>query len=256
MRVVLLVDNFIGLKTVEFLVAKSENIVGLFLHPKGFQNYPEEIIRASKLPADKIFYIGREWADDDVSQLENLKPDLILVVFWKYMLPENVFNLPPLGCINFHLSYLPYNRGKKPNVWPFIENTPAGVSLHYIDKGIDSGEIIARRRVDVELYDTAKSLYEKLILAFPPLFEETWPLIKKGSLQGIDKEVDGTFHLDSDFHRLDEIDLNKKTYPLDLINHLRAKTFPPHPSAYFVKDGKKIFVRVEFDYVEIDASKK
>jgi len=251
MRIVLLADNFIGLKTVEFLVAKSENIVGLFLHPKDFQNYSEEIIRASKLPADKIFYIGREWGGEDISRLENLRPDLILVVFWRYILPEQVFNFPPLGCINFHLSYLPYNRGKKPNVWPIIENTPAGVSLHFIDKGIDSGEVIARRKVDVEQFDTAKSLYEKLILAFPSLFEETWPFIKKGTTQGIKKEVEGTFHLDRDFHRLDEIDLNKKIYPLDLINHLRAKTFSPHPAAYFVKDGKKIFVRVEFECVEI-----
>ena len=60
------------------------------------------------------------------------------------------------------MSYLPFNRGKKPNVWPIIEGSPAGVSMHYIDSGIDSGKIISQSKIDVEIIDTAKTLYDKI----------------------------------------------------------------------------------------------
>ena len=58
---------------------------------------------------------------------------------------------------------LDFNKGKKPNVWPIIEGTPAGVALHFIDENIDTGPIIARKEVLIEPTETAYSLYHKLI---------------------------------------------------------------------------------------------
>ena len=77
-------------------------------------------------------------------------------------MPDKFFTIPPKGCINFHLSYLPYNRGKKPNVWPIIDGSPAGVTMHYIDNDIDSGSIVAQSEVKVDIVDTGKTLYNKL----------------------------------------------------------------------------------------------
>ena len=247
MRIVLLLDNYIGLKVIEILNSYNENIVGMFVHPTEHQHLYKEIVDASGLPADLICPIAKEWNDESIKKLKALMPDIILVVYWKYILPEKVFKIPPLGCVNFHMSYLPYNRGKKPNVWPIIDGSPCGVSMHYIDKGIDSGEIISQEKVDVELIDTGQTIYEKMINAFPPLFEKTWPILKDKKTKIIKTNEEGTFHLDKEFEKLNEINLKEKVYPLDLINHLRAKTFPPHPPAYFVKDGKKIFVSIKLE---------
>ncbi len=173
MRIVLFADNYIGLKVIEILNLYNENIVGMFVHPTDHQHFYKEIVDASGLSSELIYPIGKEWNDESIKKLKALMPDIILVVYWRYILPKKVFEIPPLGCVNFHMAYLPYNRGKKPNVWPIIDGSPCGVSIHYIDEGIDSGEIISQEKVDVELIDTGQTIYEKLLKAFPPLFKKT-----------------------------------------------------------------------------------
>ncbi len=72
-------------------------------------------------------------------------------------------------------------------------------------------------------------------------------MLKDKKTKIINPKKKGTFHLDKEFEKLNEINLKEKVYPLDLINHLRAKTFPPNPPAYFIKDGKKIFVSIKLE---------
>ena len=85
------------------------------------------------------------------------------------------------GIVNLHTGYLPYNRGRFPNVWPILDGTPAGVTIHWMDEGIDTGDIIAQRKVEVEPWDTAETLYHKLEDAGYDLFVETWPTILNGT---------------------------------------------------------------------------
>jgi methionyl-tRNA formyltransferase len=246
MRIVVLADNYVGYEVVKYLAEARENVVGLYLHPPEWRNYGDEIIRASGLANERVFVAGSTWSESQISVLEALKPSHMLVVSWRYILPKTVFELPEYGAMNFHLSYLPFNRGKKPNVWPIVEGTPAGVSIHFIDSGIDSGRIVARREVSVDIVDTGETLYKKLINELPSLFKEIWPAVKNGQHRTIEN-VGGTFHYDSHFKAIGEIDVTKKVYPLDLINLLRAKTFPPNPAAYFIHNGRKVFVRVSLD---------
>ena len=81
------------------------------------------------------------------------------------------------------------------------------------------------------------------------MFEENWVNIKNNNLSPIDNMLEeGTFHWDKDFKQLDELSLDEKYYLLDLINHLRAKTFPPHKGAYFIHNERKVYVRIELSY--------
>jgi methionyl-tRNA formyltransferase len=249
MKIFLFVDNWVGGQVLRHLRAKNEDIVGIAVHPPGDRNNFDEIKRYSGLSNDRIHSVGKNPSRQFIDLLTKLQPDIILVVFWTYMLLENIFNIPDRGCMNFHMSYLPFNRGKKPNVWPIVEGTPAGVSIHYIDDGIDSGKILFRKKVDVEIIDTAGMLYKKQIHAFVDLFKESWTNIKNNNLSPIDNILkEGTFHWDKDFKRLDELPLDGKYDLLDLINHLRAKTFPPHKGAYFIHNERKVFVRIELSY--------
>ena len=68
--------------------------------------------------------------------------DFILSFGFRKIISENIIKKLKKPIFNIHLSYLPFNRGAHPNFWSFIDNTPAGVSIHKIDKGIDTGEII------------------------------------------------------------------------------------------------------------------
>ncbi len=239
-------DNWLGLKIVQHLKLLNENIVGMAVHPAEYQNYSYEIISESGLRKDDVL-IGVQNPDKVfIEKIKNLNPDIILVIYWRYLLPESIFSIPTFGCINFHMAYLPYNRGKNPNVWPIIENTPAGVTMHYIDAGIDTGKIVSRKQVNVDITDTAKTLYQKQLEAFVTLFKETWPKIKTNHVIPFSQEDDNaTFHLAKDFKKLSMIDLDKKYTAKDLINILRSKTFPPHDPAYFIYNNRKIFISVE-----------
>jgi len=249
MSIIVLADNVIGLEAIKFLKSKNEKIEAIFLHPKDYCNLDQEIIAASELEESRIFNIGKNWDEESLTFLQEVNPDFILAASWRYILPKEVIKIAKKTCINFHLSFLPFNKGKKPNVWPIIEGTPAGVSLHEIDENIDTGPVIARKEVIVEPIDTGRTLYIKLVKTMNQLFKNEWENIKKGNYKLIDQRgLEGTFHLDKDFAELDLINLDKHYLGRDLINLLRARTFKPYPAAYFMENGRKVYVRVELEY--------
>ena len=249
MRILLLADNKPGLFVSKLLFEQNENIVGLCLHEEKYQNNGDEIVKSLNLDRENIFEV-MDMKDDGVFKfIKSLKPDLIFSIYWRYLLPDRIIQLPSKGCINYHPAMLPYNRGKNPNVWPIIENTPAGVTLHYIDIGIDTGDIIAQNKVEIEPIDTGETLYNKLNKAFEELFLNTWPILKKDKIMSIKQNKEtGSFHTSKQFHELSEIDLNKSYKASDLINLLRAKTFLGKPAAYYVNKGNKIYLRLHPSY--------
>jgi len=183
---------------------------------------------------------------EELKLIEQMKPDIVISCGFRYVVPANIRRIPPRGCINIHSSYLPYNRGANPNVWSIIENTPAGVSIHFMDDGIDTGAIIVRRRIDVSFSDNAKDVYKKLEDAQIGLFGEMWEQIKQGSINPIKQEKgEGTFHMVKDFEELCQIELDKQYTGRELLNRLRALTFSPYDNAYVIISGKKFYLRLE-----------
>ena len=152
----------------------------------------------------------------------------------------------PAGCVNCHPALLPYNRGQYPNVWSIIENTPAGVTLHYIDCGIDTGDIIAQKEVLIEPIDTGESLYKKLEKTCVNLFKDTWFMIRSRQAPRIPQlSNEGTYHRTSDVELIDKIELDCKYTARELINILRARTFPPYKGAYFLHNGRKVYLQLK-----------
>jgi len=156
--------------------------------------------------------------------------------------------------VNIHPALLPYNRGSYPNVWSIVERTPSGVTIHYIDEGIDTGDIIAQCTIPVEPVDTGESLYRKLERAMLDLFQQTWPLIRAGQAPRLSQiNAAGTTHRIRDAAQIDEIDLNRMYTARELLDILRARTFLPYPSAYFWHEGRKVYVRVQLEYDDSQA---
>ena len=96
--------------------------------------------------------------------VKSLKPDVIVVFSMSQLLKENIFSIPKLGTINLHPSYLPDYRGPNPDFWQYyhMEMEP-GVTVHYIDKGEDTGEIITQERVHIPLGTKSPERLDKLI---------------------------------------------------------------------------------------------
>ena len=120
---------------------------------------------------------------------------------YRYILKKDIIDLFPNRCINLHISYLPYNRGADPNFWSFIDNTPKGVTIHYIDEGIDTGDIIAQRKVYFDDNETLATSYQKLHLEIQDLFYKNWEFIINLEVERFPQKGKGTFHKTKDKDR-------------------------------------------------------
>ena len=82
--------------------------------------------------------------------IQHLKPDIVFSLYYRKILPKSVIDLPPMGCINIHPSLLPKDRGPNPTLYSVLRGDKyAGITLHYIDEGMDTGDIIAQRQVEI-----------------------------------------------------------------------------------------------------------
>jgi methionyl-tRNA formyltransferase len=176
------------------------------------------------------------------------EPDLILAAGFRHIVPENILDIPELGAVNLHKSYLPYNRGANPNVWSIVENNPAGTSIHYMTPDVDEGPIIDRQKVPVKSDDDARDLYERLEDAQVEQFKRMWEPIRDGEVETIEQaSEEGTYHYKKEFVDLWEIDLNEEVRVGDFIDRLRSLTFPPYDNAHFEKDGEKFQVEISIE---------
>ena len=188
-----------------------------------------------------------------VELVNSLEIDFIFLLYWPHILKSDVIERLTIPILNCHLSYLPFNRGKNPNVWPIIDGSPAGVTIHKVDSGIDSGEILFQEKVEVDILDTGESLHEKLRAAMLNLLRSSYPLILDGRCEEkINDLSEGSINYSKDFNAAKEISLNASQKSIELINLLRAFTFPPYESAYFLFNGRKILVRIQLSEENIN----
>ncbi|WP_436930030.1 methionyl-tRNA formyltransferase [Halosimplex halobium] len=199
---------------------------------------------------DDVFVRSLLTTEDQLSVIPEVKPDYVVSCGYRHIVPEEILNVPTEGCLNLHPAYLPYNRGANPNVWSIVEGTPAGVTLHYMDPGVDTGDIIARREVQNDFSDTGKDLYERLEDAQVNLFQEVWPRVVGGDITPSEQDLsEGTSHQTSEFDTLCRLEPDETVRVKDFLDRLRALTFPPY-------DNAKIEVNGETYYVEIDIKRE
>ena len=251
MKVLLLANNSGGLRIGRSLKEQGAEIVGLVLHSPSEQKFGDEIRECTGLDEDRVFFA------DDLEDLKTLEkiwtigPDMGVSAYFGTILKKSFLEMFPKGCINIHPALLPFNRGAHPNVWSIVEGSPSGVTIHYIDEGVDTGDVIAQRKVPVKETDTGKTLYLRLEDACVELFDATWPLIVKGEAPRVFQyDGKGSFHKQTDLKTLDEIKPGDLYTAKELVDILRARTFPPYPGAYMVVDGKKVFLRLEMSLEE------
>ena len=246
MRLLCLCNNWLGWQVLQWLRERGDEVAGLVVHPAERSRYGAEI-RSVVAGTNCLVLDGSRLADPRVlEQVKDLHAEMAVSVLFAYLLRADFLRLFPLGCVNLHPALLPYNRGTYPNVWSIVEGTPAGVTVHYIDEGVDTGDIVAQKEVPVEITDTGSSLYRKLELAGLELFQQIWPLLRQGvAPRRRQDETRATSHRFRDVDRIDEIDLEKTYRAKDLIDVLRARTFPPYPGSYFRHNGKRVFLRLE-----------
>jgi methionyl-tRNA formyltransferase len=154
--------------------------------------------------------------------------------------------LPRGGFVNTRPSLLPCGRGKHYNFWWIVDRVPFGVSLHTVDEGIDSGGVVAQAKLPYSWEDTGGSLYRKATEAMLKLVQETYPRLRGVDFEATPQDLAvGTFHRASELDAACSIDLDKTYVALDLLNLLRARTFPGYPARTFSDGDSTYEVRVD-----------
>lgn len=247
MKVVLMGNNRVGLETLRYLIRERETeVVGVVVHPKEKAKLSEEIMKIASETGIRCLYGDRLHEKKEISLLRKLEPDIGISAFFGYVIRREAIACFRNGIINIHPAFLPYNRGSYPNVWSIVEGTPSGVTIHYIDEGIDTGDIIEQELVEVHPTDNGMTLYKRLEQVCCRLFKETWPRIMRGDVRRVKQDTKaGSTHSLKDVNKIDFIDLDRAYCARELINLIRARTFPPYNGAYFICEGKKVFMRLE-----------
>lgn len=142
---------------------------------------------------DEVFATAEAF---DAGFLDARMPDFLVSYGYPRILKQPILErFMPDRAINLHISYLPWNRGSDPNFWSFLERTPKGVTIHYLDEGIDTGDIIVRKEVAFGASETLKSSYDRLHEEIEALFYAHWPAIRSGACPRLPQTGAGSFHL-------------------------------------------------------------
>lgn len=145
------------------------NVCGVFCQPDKPQGrgmkltYPpvKEYAISQNLP---VFQPEKLKENVEVKKiLDELKPDVIVVVAYGKILPKYILDFPKFGCINIHASLLPKYRGAAPIQWSIINGeTKTGVTIMYMDEGMDTGNMISKSECEIYSFDTYETLHDKL----------------------------------------------------------------------------------------------
>jgi methionyl-tRNA formyltransferase len=100
--------------------------------------------------------------DAFLSEVERIAPDLVICAYYPRIFPRRLINIPPLGCINVHPGLLPQYRGTFPTPWCILNNEKEiGITIHYMDEGIDTGDILLQRCYPIGPDETGHELYRR-----------------------------------------------------------------------------------------------
>lgn len=167
------------------------------------------------------------------------RPGLVITAYYHRMLPASVFNLPPLGAWNLHLADAERYRGAYPSIRALSNGDETyAVTLHRIDSGIDTGDILDKLVFPIPPGSTGRDLYCLMVEKGVELFRGQWEHLLSGEALNMTRPQNGS--------RADTMrrkDLSHLLNPdREFINRVRALTFPPFPPPYFVCSGRRYVV--------------
>lgn len=186
--------------------------------------------------------------DSETTVLDMLEDgaDLGVLAWWPKILKSPLLDAPRLGFVNTHPSLLPHNRGKHYNFWALVEQAPFGVTLHRVDSGVDTGDIVAQAPIDYDWCDTGETLYNKAQAAMLELFCKTYPVLRTEKDESKPQNAGaGSFHRASELESASKIELDARYRARDLLNLLRARTFEGHPGCWFEEDGSRYEISIK-----------
>jgi len=178
-----------------------------------------------------------------IEEIRALKPDVIVVMAYGQVLPSDVLEIPKIASLNLHASLLPRWRGAAPIQAAIAAgDRETGITVMYIDEGLDTGDILLQRTIDILTADTGGSLHDRLAKIAPEALLESLELLAKESAPRIPQDNTLATYASKLKREDGKIDW---TDPADTIER-KIRAFDPWPGAFMKFDGRnlKIFSAV------------
>ena len=242
MRIVFMGTPDIAVGTLKALINDKHNIVGVFTKedkPVGRKQIltPPPVKVCALDNGIPVFQPSTLKTDEAYNILKDLNPDIIVVVAYGKILPKRILDLPKYGCINGHASVLPKYRGSSPIQWCIVcGEKETGVTVMYMDEGLDTGDIIAKEVFPIGPADDFEAIHDRSADIGSRLLSKTVFEIEKGNVKR-EKQDDSLATYAKKVEKEDcKVDFTLSAQKLDFI--IRGVT--PIPGAFAYLNGKML----------------
>ncbi len=177
--------------------------------------------------------------EEVINIIKSLNPDVIVVVAYGKLLPKEVLDIPPMGCINLHGSLLPKYRGAAPIQWTVLNGDKVGgATTMYMNEGLDTGDMILKYETEVGENETSGELFDRLAVEGADLLSKTLDLLAQGKAERTPQNEDEATYASMLDKTMCIIDWTKSC---DEVHNL-VRGLNPWPVALTTLDGKRIKV--------------
>ena len=254
MRVVFLGTGEIGLPTLNALLNSEHKVVGIVTQPDKPVGREQRIepppikrtLTGSGRPPAKatagepgapIFQPARIKDPKAIAEIRALTPDVIVVMAYGQILPRDVLKMPRVACLNLHASLLPRWRGAAPVQAAIAAgDRETGITVMYMDEGLDTGDILLQRTLNIQRADTGGSLHDRLAHIAPEALLESLRLLAAGSAPRIPQDDALATYARKLKREHGEIDWSESAEAIER----KIRAYNPWPGAFMKADTQNL----------------
>jgi methionyl-tRNA formyltransferase len=249
MRIVFIGTGEIGVPTLRALLDSEHEIVAVVTQPDKPVGREQRIepppikkalIRRARPPDAPILQPGKIKDPQTIGEIRRLTPDVIAVVAYGQILPSDVLEIPRLACLNLHASLLPRWRGAAPVQAAIAAgDCETGITVMYMDEGLDTGDILLQRNVEILPNDTGGSLHDRLAQTAPETLLESLRLLAAGNAPRIAQDNARATYAPKLKRKHGEIDWSESAEAIEK----KIRAYNPWPGAFMkvASQNLKIF---------------
>ena len=229
------------------LVQKDFEIAAVVTQPdrprgRGMEVSPSPVKEIAGAAGVRVLQPEKIRAPELEETLRSLKPDAIVIIAYGQIIPARLLTIPKHGWINLHASLLPKYRGAAPIQWAIANGeATTGLTSMRIDAGMDTGEMLMQREVEIGAKETAPELAERLAEAGAPLMLETLSELAAGKLQGRPQNNEQASYAPLLKKEDGRIDWTRPAQ--EIYNRMRG--FTPWPGAFSTFRGQTVHIWAE-----------
>ncbi len=244
MRIAFMGTPDYSVKTLEMLIQSEHEVVAVFAQPdkpvgrKQILTPPP--VKQCAVEHNIPVYQPKNARDGEMLGILNeLNPDVIVVVAYGKILPKEILTLPKYGCVNGHASLLPRHRGASPIQWAIVcGDKQTGVTTMLMDEGMDTGDILMTAVTDIGDTETAEQLFERLSVLSAELMIKTLAALEKGDITPKKQPEEGVTYAPILKKDMARIDFSKTADEICCA----VRGYNSWPCAFFFLDSKRIKV--------------